>query len=198
EALHRSMMQAYAQAAALDRRLQEARRREGIEPLLELWLDAAFRIGRAARRARAELLREGNSAEHLDRIEKRLASLRAQAQQFVLASDLDTGAASWQHLAYEVSSLSGQRRNDLVRFLQSRKDEVDDALEGLARQRPPKAIDPEEQRRIRELQDEHRRASERYERLRERYLAAPRPGAAVPAPALVAFEHHARRFEVPL
>src|SRR5205823_8527603 len=125
-------------------------------------------------------------------------SLRAQAQQFVLASDLDTGAASWQHLAYEVSSLSGQRRNDLVRLLQSRKDEVDDALEGLARQRPPKAIDPEEQRRIRELQDEHRRASERYERLRERYLAAPRPGAAVPAPALVAFEHHARRFEVPL
>ncbi|HWE24553.1 MAG TPA: hypothetical protein VG496_11515, partial [Myxococcales bacterium] len=135
ERLHRAMTQAHVRAEAFDRRLREERERQGIQPLLDLWLDAAAAVRATLFRKRGDLLRDGNAQAHLDRMDARLAELFARAQEFVLSADLEPGAASWQHLAYEVASLSGPSRDPLLRFVVSRKDEVDDALEGLARDR---------------------------------------------------------------
>src|SRR5438445_581042 len=57
-------------------------------------------------------------------------------------------------------------------------------------------IEPQQRRRIRELQQEHRRASDEYQRLRELYLEAEKPSARVPPPAALAFD--TKRFELPL
>jgi hypothetical protein len=197
EGPYRAMMQAHARAEALERRLRDERRREGIEPLLDLWLDAAGAIRVALGLKRSGLLREGNAPAQLDRIDQRLAGLFAQAEEFVLAADLETGAASWQHLAHEVASLSGRGRDAVLRFVVSRKDEVDDALEGLARARARRPLDAEQRRRIGDLQQEHRRASDEYQRLRELYLEAGRP-ARVPPPAALAFIGDTTRFDLPL
>jgi hypothetical protein len=194
----RAVMQAHARTEALDRKLLDERRRSGIQPLLHLWLDAAVAVRLRLANKRSDLLRDGNAPADLERVDARLDALQAQAQRFVLPADLESGAASWQHLAYEVASLSGPSRDALLEFVRSREDEIDGALEGLARIKAGQSVDPEQGRRTRELQEERQRSSEQYEQLRERYLGTERPALAVPPPAAFAFVGDGARDQLPL
>jgi Domain of unknown function (DUF4157) len=194
----RAMMQAHARTEALDRKLLTERRRSGIQPLLDLWLDAALAVRVRLANKRSDLLRDGNAPADLERVDARLDALQAQPERFVLATDLESGAASWQHLAYEVASLSGPSRDALVEFVASRKGEIDDALEGLARVQARQSVDPEQERRIRELQEERQRSSEQYDELRERYLGTEKQALPVPPPAAFAFVVGGARHQLPL
>ena len=49
------MMQAALQVAALDRRVEEERRRDGVGPLLQPWIEAAAALRKALAAARADL-----------------------------------------------------------------------------------------------------------------------------------------------
>src|SRR5438874_260497 len=97
------VMQASLQVAALDRRVEEERRRDGLGPLLQPWLEAAAALRRGLAGARADLLRRGVPREQLDPIEQRLDHLQRRAAAFNVAADLDDCAASWGHLRLGVA-----------------------------------------------------------------------------------------------
>ncbi|HYR20774.1 MAG TPA: hypothetical protein VEQ15_14860, partial [Myxococcales bacterium] len=187
EALHRSMMQACLRHAALDRRVEEERRRDGLGPFLQPWRDAAAGLRAALAKARADLQRHGTAREHLERIERRLEHLQRRAAAFDVHADLDECAASWGHLAHEVAGLSGPRRDELLRFLAARKDSIDRGTAGLSQARKAGGVHPEQRARLRAAEDERERARERSARLRDDYLRAARghgtphpPGALAP------------------
>ena len=184
------MMQASLQVAALDRRVEEERRRDGLGPLLQPWLEAAAALRRGLAGARADLLRRGVPREQLDPIEQRLDHLQRRAAAFNVAADLDDCAASWGHLAHEIAALPFPQRDQLVRVVSERKDAIDRATAGLSRARAAGGVHPEQRARLRAAEDERERARERYARLRDDYLHAVRgrpagsPSGAV-APAVV-------------
>ena len=168
------MMQAYLQHAALDRRVEEERRRDGLGPFLQPWVEAAAGLRAALGKARADLQRHGTAGEHVERIERRLEHLQRRAAAFDVASDLDECAASWGHLAHDVAALSGPRRDELLRFLAARKDAIDRATAGLSQARNAGGVHPEQRARLRAVEDERERARDRYARLRDDYLRASR------------------------
>src|SRR2546428_752449 len=184
------MMQASLQVAALDRRVEEERRRDGLGPLLQPWLEAATALRRGLAGARADPLRRGVPREQLDPIEQRLDHLQRRAAAFNVAADLDDCAASWGHLAHEIAALPFPQRDQLVRVVSERKDAIDRATAGLSRARAAGGVHPEQRARLRAAEDERERARERYARLRDDYLHAVRgrpagsPSGAV-APAVV-------------
>src|SRR6266849_67679 len=168
------MMQAYLQHAALDRRVEEERRRDGLGPFLQPWVEAAAGLRAALGKARADLQRHGTAGEHVERIERRLEALQRRAAAFDVAADLDECAASWGHLAHDVAALAGPRRDELLRFLAARKDAIDRATAGLSQARNAGGVHPEQRARLRAVEDERERALDRYARLRDDYLRASR------------------------
>ena len=178
------MMQASLQVAALDRRVEEERRRDGLGPLLQPWLETAAALRKGLLRARADLLHRGTGREQFERIEQRLDSLQRRASAFDVSADLDDCAASWGHLAHEIAALPAPHRDELVRELTQRKDAVDRATAGLSRARAAGGVHPEQRARLRAAEDERERARDRYARLRDDYLRAER---ARPGGSSVAF-----------
>ncbi|HEX9604836.1 MAG TPA: DUF4157 domain-containing protein [Myxococcales bacterium] len=176
------MMQASLQVAALDRRLEEERRRDGLGPFLQPWVEAAAGLRAALGKARANLEAHGTAREHLERIERRLEALQRRAAAFDVAADLDECAASWGHLAHDIAALSGPRRDELLHFLAARKDAIDRATAGLSQARNAGGVHPEQRARLRAVEDERERARERYARLRDDYLRAAR-GHGTPHPS---------------
>jgi len=190
EALHRSMMQASREAAALDAKVEEERRRVGLAPFLQPWRDASARLRAMFGTGRADLERHGTAPERLQRIDRRLQDLHRRLAAFDLGADLDECAGSWGHLAQEIAALSGPRRQELLSLLSSRKDGIDRATAELSKARNAGGVHPDQRARLRAAEEERDRARERQARLRDDYLravhgrATPHPSGAV-APIVV-------------
>jgi len=174
EALHRSMMQASAHVAALDQRVEEERRRDGLGPFLETWRKAAAGARSVLSKVRGDLVGHGAAHEHLQRIGLRLDRLRRRAAEFHVGVDFDECARSWADLAHDVAALPGPGRDELMRFLAGRKEEVDRATTGLAQARAAGGMHPEQRARVRAVEQERDRAREAYAELRDDYLRATR------------------------
>jgi tol-pal system protein YbgF len=91
EALHRSAMQASAHVAALEQRVDEERRRDGLQPFLKTWIDAAAGVRGVLAQVRTDFVRHGAAREHVDRVGRRLDDLRRRVE--TLALQFDVGGA---------------------------------------------------------------------------------------------------------
>ena len=176
------MMQASREAAALDAKVEEERRRVGLAPFLQPWRGASARLRAMFGTARVDLERHGTAPERLQRIDRRLQDLQRRLAGFDLGADLDECVGSWGHLAQEIAALSGPPRQELMSLLSSRKDGIDRATAELSKARNAGGVHPDQRARLRAAEEERDRARERQARLRDDYLRAVH-GRATPHPS---------------
>ena len=130
--LHQKMMQASAEAALVERRLQEERKSDGLSGDLRHWQEAAEALHGALERARPALLAGGTLMDLCDRAGARLRELKAKSKDLDLDRDLDGCVEQWKALGLELSQLAGRQREPLVRLLQARKGRIDQTTAALA------------------------------------------------------------------
>ena len=174
EQLHRSMMQSSVDAAALERRAREAEQDDGLQDLLGDWTDAAQAISAAFDRARAQLQRDGNSSERISRVEECVTFLKASVRAFEIGDGLDECVGRFQALSRELGQLTGEQREALLRLLSRLQPQIDRATAGLSQAQRNDGLAPEKCRIARDLRGKADGARDKYERLREQYLAAER------------------------
>src|SRR5438105_8547937 len=168
------MMQASAEAALVERRLQQERKSDGLSGDLRHWQEAAEALHGALERARPALLADGTLMDLCDRAGARLRELKAKSKDLNLDRDLDGCVEQWKALGIELSQLAGRQREPLVRLLQARKGRIDQTTAALAVARKSEGLTPDKYRKVLQLRGERDRALQKYERLRQQYLAAAR------------------------
>src|SRR5438067_12123970 len=89
------MMQASAEAALVERRLQEERKSDGLSGDLRHWQEAAEALHGALERARPALVADGPPMDLCDRAGARLRELKAKSKDLDLDRDLDGCVAQW-------------------------------------------------------------------------------------------------------
>ena len=174
EHLRRLMLKASVEAAQLDERVDQARKDDSLWPALHHWSDAAESLEEAVERARPELQQDGTPKEQIDRIRERLGGLEQRSKRFDLDYDLDFCVDAWTSLGHELAQLSGRRRDPLVRLLELRKPAIDQTTAMLSEAQRHEGLLQQQHREVLELQKEHDRAREKYERLRQAWLTAQR------------------------
>ena len=189
EHLHRLMMQASAEASEHDRRLQDEQKHDGLSTLLRHWHEAAGTLHVAVQRARTDLQKDGTPREQIERISERLVELQRRAKSFDLEKDLEDCVGHWKSLSLELGQLSGKHRDTLIGVLGSRQPHIDEATSALSSARRTGGMAPDNYRRVRDLQTHRDRSSEKYGRLRERYLDAEREHQKEHGKAAIAHAH---------
>ena len=172
EHLHRLMMQSSVEAAGLDKQVWTAQQADGLSPLLRGWHEAASAVQSAFERAAGELKKEGTSDGQIDRLRARLSELRSKSAGFNIFKDLEVCVHHWQGLGLEFSQLSGKQRDPLVKVLERWKPKIDESTAQLSGTLKTDGMLPEHFRKLRDLQDQREQARGKYERLRQKYLAA--------------------------
>jgi hypothetical protein len=171
EHLHRLMLQASQEAANLDKRVAEAQKKDSLGGLLKLWQEAGAGVESTFSRAKAALERDGTPSAQTDRIEKRLKDLREKSVHFDLHADLDACVEHWKTLGQEFAQLSGKQRDSMVDVLDRYKPQVDRATSGLSSALRSEGMLPDEYLALKSLREQRDGARQKYERLRQQYLA---------------------------